>query len=119
MFQVNELLRQEISSIILSELSDPRIQLTTVTSVNTSADLHYAHVYIQFHGTAEERGHCLEGLEHAAGRMRHLLAGRVRMKYIPELHFAYDESLDYAAKIDRKLKELSVPGDSEQETEQE
>ena len=78
MFQVNELLRQEISQIVLTEMNDPRLLLVTITSVHTSADLHHARVYYQFHGGEADRQKAQQGLQHAGGRIRHLLGQRVR-----------------------------------------
>ena len=106
MYQVNELLRQEISQIILTELSDPRLQLLTITGVDTSPDLQHARVYFNVHGSDESRRSTEEGLQAARGRVRHLLGGRVRIKYIPELVFKYDDRLDYAEKIYEKLDRL-------------
>lgn len=107
MFQVNELLRQEISQIILTELNDPRLQLITITSVHASADLHYARVFFHVHGAEEVRSDSQHGLEGASGRIRHLLGQRIRrIKYIPELSFQYDDSLDYAEKINEVLEQI-------------
>jgi len=110
MFQVNELLRQEISKIVLTELSDPRLQLVTVTGVSTSADLKHARVYYHVHGSAEARQDSLEGLQGARGRVRHLLGQRVRIKFIPELAFEYDDRLDYAQHIFETLEQLKTEG---------
>jgi len=112
MFQVNELLRQEISQIVLTELNDPRLRLVTITSVHTSADLHHARVYYQFHGGEADRQSAQQGLQHAGGRIRHLLGKRVRIKYLPELAFEYDDRLDYAQRINEKLKSLKAQQDS-------
>ena len=110
MFQVNELLRQEISKIVLTELNDPRLRLLTVTGVSTSADLKHAKVFFHVHGAEEVRRHSLEGLQRAGGRVRHLLGQRVRMKFIPELSFEYDDRLDYAQHIFETLEHLKAEG---------
>ena len=110
MFQVNELLRQEISKIVLTELNDPRLRLLTVTGVSTSADLKHARVFYHVHGSEEARRSSLAGLQGARGRVRHLLGRRVRMKFIPELSFEYDDRLDYAQHIFETLEHLKAEG---------
>ncbi len=108
MFQVNELLRQEISKIILTELSDPRLHLLTVTGVKASTDLKHARVFFHVHGSAEARQSSREALQRARGRVRHLLGQRVRIKFIPELSFEYDDRLDYAEHISETLEHLKA-----------
>ena len=108
MFQVNELLRQEISRIVLTELSNPRFQRVTITSVRTTADLHQARVFYHFHGAEAAREVAQEGLQHAEGRIRHLLGQRLRIKYIPHLAFEYDDRLEYAEKINKTLSTLKT-----------
>jgi len=120
MFQVNELLRQEISTIVLTELNDPRLRLVTIAGVKAGADLKHARVYFHVHGDEEVRRGSLEGLERARGRVRHLLGQRVHMKFIPELTFQYDDRLDYAEHIFETLEHLKAEGglsstDSEEE----
>jgi ribosome-binding factor A len=92
MYQVNELLRQEISRILLTELNDTRFERVTVTSVNTSADLHYARVFVQFHGDAAERDNALEAWSTPKGNPPY--SGKeVRIMYNPSLEFTYDDRL--------------------------
>jgi len=112
MFQVNELLRQEISKIVLTDLNDPRLQLLTVTGVSTSPDLKHARVFYHVHGSVETRRSSLEGLQGARGRVRHLLSQRVRIKFIPELLFEYDDRLDYAEHISETLEHLKAERES-------
>lgn len=107
-FQVNELLRQEIGQIVLMELSDPRFTQVTVSGVQTSADLRHAKVYFHHHGTESEHEETRDALQRASGRMRHLLGKRIRLKNIPELNFRYDDRLDYAEKIYHTLSELHI-----------
>jgi ribosome-binding factor A len=107
MFQVNELLRQEISTIILTEMNDPRFQMVTVTGVKTSSDLHHARVFVNVHQSdARQREETIESLQRGAGRIQHLVGKRVRIKYIPQLDFVYDDRLDYAENIYKTLENL-------------
>ena len=111
--RVNGLLRQEISNLLSRELNDPRLSgVVSITRVKTSSDLRYATVYVSVMGKREEKDMALEGISSATGFMRRELRGRVSLRYIPELKFILDESLDNAERIFGLMD--SISGDTEQ-----
>lgn len=87
-------------------MRDPRLSLVTVTAVETSPDLRHAHVYISAMGTEAERREALKGLAHAAGFLRHELGAHLSLRYVPELTFHLDESLERGAHIIQLLQEI-------------
>ena len=100
MGRVNELIREELSALLLHELKDPRIvAMTTVTQVETSADLEHARVFVSVMGTDEERAGVMQGLKSAEGFLRRSLAGRVKMRRVPSLTFTLDTSLEEGAQM--------------------
>lgn len=100
MGRVNELLREEISMLLLHELKDPRVAaLTTVTHVETSPDLEHARVHVSVMGTEEERDGAMKGLKSAEGFLRRSLAGRVKMRRVPALTFELDTSMERGAEM--------------------
>lgn len=100
MGRVNELLREELSMLLLHELKDPRVAaLITVTHVETSPDLEHARVYVSVMGTEEERDGAMKGLKSAEGFLRRSLAGRVKMRRVPALTFALDTSMERGAQM--------------------
>ena len=100
MGRVNELIREELSVLLLHELKDPRIvAMTTVTHVETSPDLEHARVYVSVMGTDEERAGAMQGLKSAEGFLRRSLAGRVKMRRVPALNFALDTSMEEGAQM--------------------
>lgn len=106
--RVNELLRQELSWLISRGVKDPRLTgLVTVTQVDTSADLRHARVFVSVLGRPEERDAMLRGAMAAAGYMRRELGTRLALKYVPELNFVLDESLDDAQNIYQILDRLA------------
>ena len=109
--QVNSLIHEEISMILLTELQDPRFKRVAVTGVDTSPDLAQAKVYVTFitgkeEPTEEEQKAGVEILQHAAGMIRRLLAHRIKLRRVPEIHFRYDKSSIEGARIDKELKNL-------------
>jgi ribosome-binding factor A len=91
--------------MILCEIKDPRVGFVTITSVSMSADLKRAKVYFSMSGSDEEKGSASEGLRSASSYIKRMLAKRVRLKYVPEILFEFDESLDYGSHIEQLIKE--------------
>lgn len=105
--RVAELLKQELSQIIHYELDDPRIKPATVTHVKVSPDLRHARVYVTITGSREEIDETVQGLNRAAGFIRRQLYPRLHLRFIPELRFSYDDTLEAAARIDELLAETT------------
>lgn len=108
--RVNELLREEISLLLRSEVRDPRVGLATVTAVETSPELDHARVYVTTLGDEEEKAQVVSGLQSAAAFIRGLLSKRLHMRRVPELHFQYDRMLDEATRIEQLLREALPDG---------
>lgn len=99
-------IQQEISTILFRNVKDRRIGMVTVMGVDLSPDLRYARIYVSCMGSDQEKAGTLAALNHAAGWIRHELGQRVRMKFLPEVVFQVDTSLDYGERIDRLLDEI-------------
>ena len=110
--RVNTLLRREISDLIQQELRDPRLtEFIAVTEVDTSPDLKYAKVYISSMGGQQEEQKILGVLNSAAGFLRTALAGKIRMRYTPDLSFYWDSSIERGDRILRLLDQVSTEHD--------
>ena len=104
--RVNGLLRQEISAIVSSDLSDPRLgSLISVTEVDCSPDLGSAKVYVSVLGGQKEKSASLEALKSAAGFVHRNLRGRVRLRTVPSLEFRLDESIEAGFAILEKIRQ--------------
>lgn len=105
--QMAETVRQIVADAILrGEVRDPRVGFVTVTGVEVSRDLSHATVRVSVMGEAAEKEGALEGLRHAAGFFRSLLARTLRTRTVPELHFEPDRGLEHAARINAILSDL-------------
>jgi ribosome-binding factor A len=103
MRRVNELLREVIGEGISTELEDPRIGFVTVISVETSADLRSARVYVSVLGGEEERNASLAGLRSSHGILQATIAREMRLKRTPTLTFHYDDSPERGVRMSRLL----------------
>ena len=115
--KIQELMKQEISKIILQELKDPRIGFVTVTQVEVSRDLSLAKVYISIMGSEEQIEGSWKGLQSSLGFIRRKVGHRIRLRITPELRFVLDKSLDYSDHIQKLL--LQIERDEKQRTEEE
>ena len=101
--KVQELMKQEISEIILRELKDPRLGFITVTDVECTGDLREAKIYVSLMGSEKQIKDSWEGLQSSLGYIRREIGQRIRLRFTPELKFELDKSLDYSAHIQELL----------------
>lgn len=109
---------REILAEEIPKLKDPRIGFVTVTGVKVTADLRRAWVYYTAFGDEKERASTRAGLRSAIPRLRGTIGKQVRLKYLPELEFEEDATLEQAARIDRLIARIDV-GDERPEDEPE
>jgi ribosome-binding factor A len=105
MRRVDEAMREVLSAAITSELKDPRVGFITVTAVDTSPDLRQARVYVSVLGSRSERRRSLQGLQSAHGFLQRRVADELRLKHTPTLDFAYDDTVENAARINELLRD--------------
>jgi ribosome-binding factor A len=108
--RVNDLLREEISSIVHRDLKDPRLGgLISITEVETSPDFRHARVFVSVMGTDEERVASLKALNSAAGFMRRELRGRLQsLRYLPELTFKLDDSIERGTRLSALINQVAL-----------
>jgi ribosome-binding factor A len=109
--RVQELLVQEISSIIRRDLKDPRIGFVTITDAEITPDLRHAKVFYSVLGKPEERAETGKALARAAGFIRSEFARRAQMRYVPDLRFEYDPSVERGARISQLLAQVREEDD--------
>lgn len=104
--RIGDAIRQEIASSIIHELKDPRVQgLITITKVMMTPDLKLARVYVSILDTELKRQKILKGLKNATGFLRGRVGKNIKLRFIPDLEFILDETLDYNERIEQLLKE--------------
>ena len=104
--RVGALIQKELSYIIQRSLKDPRVKFCTVTQVEVSLDLKYADVKVSVIGDKQQKQGAMAGLKSAAGFLRRQIGGRIDLRYVPELRFKLDQSIDHLMNLDRLLKQV-------------
>ena len=110
--RVSENIRRKLAEIIQMEFSDPRLTgFITLTAVTISKDLAHAKVYFTVLNDEPQKAALV--LNTASGYFRSLLARRIKLRIIPQLHFVYDESVEYGKKLRRLIDEVNPEDDHE------
>ena len=107
--RIADQIQRELSELIRLELRDPRVKLVTLTGVELSGDQSHAKVFFTTLGSPEEAEACGEGLNRAAGFLRAGIAHRLSTRTVPDLHFAYDESIERGVRLSRLIDEAVAP----------
>ena len=105
--RVSDLLRAELSDLILREIKDPRIRLVSLTGVEVTSDLRRAVVRVSALGDDDQREAAVEALRHARGFLRTELSHRLRTRVTPELVFELDRGAEHSQKISDLLESLN------------
>ncbi|WP_247217909.1 30S ribosome-binding factor RbfA [Synechococcus sp. C9] len=106
--RVAELIKREISQLLLSGIKDDRVGqgLVSVTAVEVSGDLQHAQVYVSIFGSPAVRAQTMAGLESATGYVRTVLGQRVRLRRTPEVVFREDTSLERGSRVIALLNQI-------------
>lgn len=105
-----------LSEMFQREMRDPRLQGVTVTRVMIDRELAHANVYVNAMGDESREDEVMAALAKAAAYLRHELAGRMRMRSVPELHFNWDVSLAHAEQVNQIFDQLDIPPADDVET---
>ena len=105
MDRISEEVKRELDQILRDELNDPRVGGTySIVRCEVTRDLRYCKVGVSIL-EEERRKDMMAALKSAAGFVRRELGRRMDLRYVPEILFELDTNIEYAAHIDRLLKE--------------
>ena len=102
--RINNMIVEQISYIVATEVKDEDIQFVTITGANVTNDLSFAKIYFT---PLKDKNETLKALNNASGFIRKMLADRVELRHIPELTFVYDESIEYGKRIEQIIENIN------------
>jgi ribosome-binding factor A len=107
--RVSELIKREVSQMLLSGIKDERVGagMVSVTNVDVSGDLQHAKVFVSIYGTDEAKTTTMAGLKAATGYVRSELGQRVRLRRTPEVVFVEDRSIERGDRVLALLSQIS------------
>ncbi|HIX57930.1 MAG TPA: 30S ribosome-binding factor RbfA [Candidatus Anaerobiospirillum pullistercoris] len=92
---------REVAQVLAKDIKDPRVSLATVTEVSVSPDLRNATIYVSFLNDNDEQvKEAMKALDKAKGFVRSTLAARLKMRYMPNIHFRFDSLIKESMRLD-------------------
>ncbi len=104
-YRVAEQIRNTIA-LELNRVADPRFHLVTITAVVVSPDLRSAKVYWVSSGSSQRRRDVQEAFESAHGYFRRAVGETLGIRFVPELKFFYDDTLDTQEEVERIMARI-------------
>jgi len=103
--RVNHLI-QEVLAEEIELIDDDDLVMVTVTGCDVSPDLRHAKVFVSAFGDSDKRDRAISALQKNKGKLKRAMSASTRMKFLPELHFLADPSIDIGFKIEKIIKEV-------------
>ena len=104
--KIADRIREEISDLLIKEISDPRLHEVYVTDVRVDREITYADVYVSAVEGKSRSAEIVQGMESASGFLRRALSTRVELRAFPRLRFHWDPTPENADHIEKILAQL-------------
>lgn len=95
-----------LSEVLTKKIKDPRLDMAVVTGVKVSRDVKTANIYYTVTSGKRSKDEVAKGFQDARGFIKRVLASQLGLRYMPEVKFFYDASIDYGAHIDNLIKSI-------------
>lgn len=105
--KVGEQILRIIADLLMEKVRDPRTEGVTLTGVSLSNDLKQARVFFSVIGEQKEINNALSGLESAKGYIKKQMGLRSSLRYVPDIIFEYDSTLETGDRIEKLLKKIN------------
>jgi ribosome-binding factor A len=102
--RVSRHIRNTLATVLQHQIQDPRLQRATITGVDLSPDLRQAKVYFSTTGSPAEIDKVKAGFQKAKPFIKRILAAKLGLRYMPDIRFCYDETLDQGERIEALLR---------------
>jgi ribosome-binding factor A len=111
--RIADRIRQELSEMVIKEVSDPRLEAIFITDVKVDRELAYADVFVSALEGVSRSKEVIQGLDHASGFLRKSLSDRIELRVFPRLRFHWDPTPEKAEHIEVLLASLRKEGNKE------
>jgi len=101
--RVGDEIQRDLADLLRTEVKDPRVGPVTITAVEVSADLSHAKIFVTHMAGRENADEAVLALQRTAGFLRSALSRRLSLYSVPQLHFAYDDSIENGMKISQLI----------------
>lgn len=108
-------LQRAIGTVVQREMRDPRLGFVTITSVRLSPDARQARVFVSVLAAGDDPQQSVEVLRHSSGLIKRNIRPMVKMRFMPELEFVYDETAKKAERMERLMQQVHKDDDTDDE----
>jgi ribosome-binding factor A len=105
--RIADRIREELSSMLIYDVSDPRLSGVSITDVSVDRELAYASIYVSALEGSSRADEVISAFEHASGYLRSQLAKRIELRTFPRLRFNWDSTFERADRIEKLLASLN------------
>jgi ribosome-binding factor A len=106
--RVGGLIQKALSEILQKQVKDPRLEMITITGVKMTRDLRLARIYFSTSAGKKHLESAEQGFKSALGYLKRALSQRLGLRYMPDIQFIYDKTLDHGAEIDKLLNRIKM-----------
>ncbi len=104
--RIAEMIQRMLAQIIQQEIKNPGLpNFITISAVKVARDLGHAKVYFTVFNS--DPAETAEILNSSAGYLRMMLAKIMTLRTVPQLHFIYDESIEYGRNLSRLIDKVN------------
>jgi ribosome-binding factor A len=107
--RIADRIREELSEMLIQDISDPRLSGVTITDVTLDREIAYAEIYYSALEGSQRAKEILEGFVHAQGYLRRELSQRIELRVFPQLRFHWDPTNERAEHIEQLISSLHQP----------
>lgn len=104
--RVSGLIHEALSRLLQKSISDPRLESVSITGIKMSPDLKLAKIYFVISDHISTKEEAFTGFKKAKGFIKYTLAQKLKLRYMPDLQFYYDDSIDYGFHMNSVLKKI-------------
>ncbi len=104
--RIADRIREELSEMMVREVSDPRLTGVSITDVTVDRELTLANIYVSAVEGSERSEDILAGFNHASGYLRSELARRIDLRIVPQLRFRWDPTPEHADHMEKLFSQL-------------
>ena len=104
--RVAQNMQKALMDILKRNIKDPRLEMVTITKIKLTNDLKIARIYFAAAGSQKSIQDAEKGFKSAHGYLKRTLGRELELRYMPKLEFFYDDSFDYASKINQLFRSI-------------
>jgi len=104
--RVGDQIHHEVASILIKDIKDPALNLVTVTGAKVADDLRHAIIFYSIIGDENRWQEAKAGLERSKGFIKKMLAANLKMKFMPDIKFVEDKTMESGDRIDKIISEI-------------